>query len=127
MANVLSSAHNVLPYGMLLTTIFHHFDLDLDGEFNILVCKPFDAINNGSISRLGYELHKHEWVLKTTRVPIAVEEENDEEAAMDIPLPSPIVDPSSPPPTTGARSSSTLLNWYQNLSQRLDTISLEIQ
>ena len=32
--------------------------------------------------------------LETTRVPIAVEDESDEEVAMDIPSPSPTVAPS---------------------------------
>ena len=127
MANVLSSATSVLLYGMLLTTIFHHFDLDLDGESDIRVCKPFDAIDNGSISRLRYELHRHEWVLKTTHVPIADEEESNEEAAMNIPLPSPAAALSPPPSTTGAKASSTPVDWYQNLSQHLVTISLDIQ
>ena len=40
-------------------------------------------------------------VLKSTRVPANAEEASDEEAAMDIPLPSPITASSSPPPTTG--------------------------
>ena len=77
MSNVLFLAHSVLPYGMLLTTIFHHFDLDLDGEFIVRVSKPSDAIDNGSISRLGYELHGHEWVEKTTHVPTTIEVESD--------------------------------------------------
>ena len=94
MANVLSSAISVLPYGMFLTTIFHHFDLDLDGESDIRVCKPSDAIDNGSISHLRYELHGHKWVLKTTCVLAAVKEESDEEVATDIPLPSPTAAPS---------------------------------
>ena len=48
---------------------------------------------------------------------------------MDIPLPSPTTTPSppSPPPlTTGVGSSSSLVDWYQNLSQHLDNISLDI-
>ena len=87
-ANVLVSAHNVLPYGMLLTTIFQHFEIDLDGETNIHICKPSDAIDQSSISRLGYELERNQWVLKTSRIPIATEDESNEEATMDIPPPS---------------------------------------
>ena len=120
MANVLTSAYSVLPYCMLLTTIFCHFGLDLNSESDIWVSKPSDAIDNGSISQLGYELHGHQWVKKTTCSP-AVEINSDEEVAMDIP-------PSSPRPlTTGAGSSSALPDWCQNLSQHLDTISLHIQ
>ena len=46
---------------------------------------------------------------------------------MDIPLPSFIEAPSASPPTAGAGLSSTPPDCYQNLSQRLDTISLDIQ
>ena len=50
MANVLASAHSVLPYGMLLDTIFQYFEIDLDGETDIRICKTFDVIDHGSIS-----------------------------------------------------------------------------
>ena len=63
---------------------------------------------------------------KATHAPV-VEVDSDEEAKMDIPPPSPIDAPSPPPLTVGTCSSSTLPNWYQNLSQHLDTISLDIQ
>ena len=130
MANILSSAHNVLPYGMPLTIIFRYFDIDLDGESNILICKPSNAINNSSIFHLGYELHGNESVLKTTRVPTAAKGVNDEEATMDIPPPSPTTVLSSFLPTAGARSSSATFDYasaLQNLSQGLDTISLDVQ
>ena len=134
MANVLSSTHSVLPYGMLLTTIFQHFEINLDGEIDIRIYKPSNAINNGSISGLGYELQRNEWVLKTTRVPATAEEVSDEEEAMDIPPPSPTTTPSpstiAPSPTPGAGSSSLSFNYanaFQDLSQRLDTISLHVQ
>ena len=46
---------------------------------------------------------------------------------MDIPPPSPTAPPSPPPSTDGTGSSSAPPNWYQHLSQRLDTISLDVQ
>ena len=45
---------------------------------------------------------------------------------MDIP-PTSLTDAPSPPPTTSVGSSSAPLGQYQNLSQHLDTISLDIQ
>ena len=106
MANGLSSVNSVILYGMLLTTIFCHFDLDLDGESDIRVCKPSETIDIGSISRLRYELHGHKWVLKITHVPATAEEESDEEAVENIPSPSPTAAPSPPPLTVGVGSSS---------------------
>ena len=50
MTNILASAHSVLPYDMFLTTIFQHFEIDLDGETNIHICKSSDAIDHNSIS-----------------------------------------------------------------------------
>ena len=125
MANILSSTHSVLPYGMLLTTIFCHFGIDLNGGTDIRLRKPSDAIDNSCIARLGYEYHGNEWVEKTTSA-LVVEVDNDEEAEMDIPPPSPTDAPSPPPPTAGAGSSSAPPNSYQNLSQSLDTMSLDI-
>ena len=122
MANVLTSSYSVLPYGMLLTTIFRHFGLDLDGETDIRISKPYNAIDHSCIACLGYELHGHEWVEKATRVSTVVEE-----VVIDIPPTSPTDAPSPPPPTTSDGSSSTTPDWYQNLSQCLDTISLDIQ
>ena len=57
----------------------------------------------------------------------ATEDERDEEAAIDIPPPSLTAAPSS---TTGVGSSATpfdYVNAFQNLSERLDTISPNIQ
>ena len=127
LANVLTSAHSVLPYGMLLTTVFRAYDLDLDGEIDIKVSKPSDAIDNACIARLGCEHNGRKWVEKVARAPAVVEEDTDKEPEMDIPHPSPTSAPSPPtPPTAGVGSSYTPPNWYQNLSQCLDTISLDI-
>ena len=72
--------------------------------------KPSDAIDNACISRLGYELVNGDWREKGARVH---DDETDEEAAMDIPPPSPHAAP-SPPPATG--SSSAPPEWYSDLS-----------
>ena len=128
MANMLTSAHSVLPYGMLLTIIFRACDLNLDGQTDIRVTKPYDAIDNAYISRLSYEHNGCEWVEKVAHTSTVVEEDTDEEAEMDIPPPSPTGAPSpSTPPTVGAGSSAAPPDWYQNLPQRLDTLSLDIQ
>ena len=60
MSNVLASTHSVIPYRMLLTTIFQHFDINLDGETDIQVCESSDAINNSCISQLSYELMRNQ-------------------------------------------------------------------
>ena len=59
MANILTFAHSVLPYGMMFIVIFQHFRVDFDGEIDIRICKSSDAIDNGFISRLGYELERN--------------------------------------------------------------------
>ena len=64
-------------------------------------------------------------VLKTTSVPTVAEDESDEEAAMDIPPPSPTDAPSS---IAGASSLAAPFDYasaFKNLSERLDTISLD--
>ena len=134
MANVLSSTHSVLPYGMILSTVFQAFDLNLDSESDIRVSKRSDAIDCASISRLGYEYVGGRWVEKGRHAPARVDLDTDEEAEMDIPPPSPTAPayphvPTPAPPThrPGTGSSSTPPDWYQSLSQRIDTIAVDIQ
>ena len=127
MANVLASVHSVLQYGILLTTIFRHFEIDLDGETDICICKTFDAINHSSISHLGYELERNQWVLKTTRVPATIMDKSDKKAAIDTPPPSPMATPSR---TIGVGSSAApfyYVSAFQNLFECLDTIFLDVQ
>ena len=131
MANVLTPTHSVFPYDMLLTTIFQHFDINWDGDTNILVCKPSDAIDNSSVPRLDYEPVRNPWVLKTTRVFVAAEEESDKEVDMDIPHSSPTVASLTivSSLTTGAGSLAALSDYasaFQNLFEHLDTISLDV-
>ena len=112
---------------MLLTTIFQYFDISLDGDTDIRVCKPFDAIDSGSISRHGYELVKNKWVLKTTQVPATTEEASDEEATMDTPPHSPTVASSLTASVGSSAAPFDYANDFQNLCDRLDTISLDVQ
>ena len=114
MANVLTFAHSVLPYGILLTTLFRACDLDLDSETDIRVSKPSDAIDNACIAWLGYEYNGRQWIEKAHTL-VVVDVDIDEEAEMDIPPPSPIVAHSPfsppPPPTDGTSSSFDHLEW----------------
>ena len=129
MVNVLTFAHSVLPYGMLFTTLFRACDLDLDSESDIMISKLLDAIDHACIAHLGYEFDGRRWVEKAGRAPTVVDVDTDEETEMDIPPPSPTAphSPHSPSPTlstaTGASSAS---DWYHNLSQRIDTLNLDL-
>ena len=107
------------------------YDLDLDSESDIRISKPSDAIDHASIAHLGYEYDGSRWVEKAGHALARVEFDTDEEAEMDIPPPSPTA-PTSPHSlahahATDVRSSSAPPNWYQRLSQRLDTMSLDYQ
>ena len=65
--------------------------------------------------------------MKTTCVPVSAVDESDEEAALDIPPPSPTTAPSL---TTSVGFSSAPFDYssaFQNLSKHLDTISLDVQ
>ena len=120
MVNVLTSAHSVLPYGMLLTTMFRACGLDLDSESDIKISKPSDAIAHACTVHLGYEFDGRRWVEKAGRALAIVEVDTDEEADMDIPPPSPTTpaSPHSPPPapSTTAGASSAPPNCYHDLS-----------
>ena len=90
MKNVNTYVHSVLPYGMLFTTIFQHFRVNLDDEMDIRAYKHIDAIDNESITHMGYEEVNHKRVPKTSRAPVDDEDESEDEATMGIPPPSPI-------------------------------------
>ena len=128
MAKVLTSSRIIWPYGMLLTTIFQFFGVDLDSESDIRMSKPSHNTDNACIAWLGYEYDGHHWVEKAARAPVVVDVETNKEAEMDIPPSSPIA-PHSPPTalSTIVGSSTAPLDWYQWLSQCLDTMSLAIQ
>ena len=125
MSRVLTFSKGILSYGMLLTTIFRHFALDIDSESDVRMSKPFDAIDNVCITRLGYEHDGHHWIEKVARAPTVVDVDTNEEAEMDIPPLSPTT-PHSPPPH-GTDSSSNCPEWYHDLSQRIDTLDLDLR
>ena len=87
--------------------------------------KPSNAIDNACVARLGYEYIGGQWLEKGARAPAASDDEIDEEAEMDVPLPSPHVAPSPPP--YGTRSFSKRPAWYTDLSQRVDSLSLDLR
>ena len=115
MTKVLASSTSILPYGMLLTTVFQCFGVNLDSESDVRMSKPSDNINNACITPLGYEHDGRRWVEKAARALTVVDVETDEEA--EIPPPSLTAPPSSysppPAPSTAAGSSSASPNWYQ--------------
>ena len=92
--------------------------------------KPSDNINNACITRLGYKFDGHQWV-EQGRAPAVIEVNIDEEVEMDIPSPSPttLASPYSPPPAPSATAgaSSAPLDWYHDLSQRIDMHNLDLR
>ena len=89
LANVKPSylCHGILLYGMILTTLFRTCHIDLSTEIIVRMPKPSDAIDNACIARLGYEYINGQWLKKGAYVPIALNDEIDEEAEMDVPPP----------------------------------------
>ena len=70
--------------------------------------KRTDAIDNGFITRTGYEEVNNMSVLKTCHTSIVDDDENDKEATMNIPPPTPT---NAPSPTVGVSSSATLFDY----------------
>ena len=120
MSKVLSSFRSILPYRMLLTSVFQSFSVDLDSEVDLRLSKPSDHIDHACISCSGYDFDGRHWVEKAGRAPAMVDLDFDDEAAMDIPspLPTALASPHSPSPTpaTDAGSFSAPPDWYQQLS-----------
>ena len=65
--------------------------------------------------------------MKTTHVPVVAKDENDEEAAMDIPPPSLTAAPSLIAGANSLVAPFDYVSAFQNLFERLDTISLNVQ
>ena len=49
MVKVLTSRKSILPYGMLLSSIFEKFDIDLDSESNVRIPKKIDPFSKCSL------------------------------------------------------------------------------
>ena len=120
MSNLLTSAHGILAYGMILTTLFRACHIDLSTKTDVRMPKPSNAIDNACITRLGYEYIEGQWLEKGACVPAALEDDIDKEA---IPPPSPHV-VTSPPPL-GTRSSFECPKWYTDLLPQIDSLSLD--
>ena len=106
MTRVLTSSKSILPYGMLLTTIFRYFGIDLDIENDIRLSKPSDTIGNNYITRASYKYNGRQWIEKAC-APAIINMDTDEEAEIDIPSPLPAATHSPlPPPTDGTSSCS---------------------
>ena len=123
MSKVLTSSRSILPYGMLLTSVFQSFGVNLDSEVDLRMSKAFDYIDNACISRLGYKFDGGHWDEKGGRAAMV-----DEEAEMDILPPSPTApaSPHSPPSPTVVGTSSAPPDWYNDLSQHIDTLNLDL-
>ena len=89
MSNLLTSAHGILPYGMILTTLFRACHIDLSTKTDVRMPKPSDAINNACTTRLGYEYIEGKQLEKGSHVPAALDYEIDEDAETNVPPPSP--------------------------------------
>ena len=88
MSKAITSSRSILPYGMLLTTVFQSSGVDFNSEVDIRMSKPFEYIGNACITRLGYEFDGRGWV-KKARAPAVVKVDTDKEAEIDIPPSSP--------------------------------------
>ena len=116
MANVLTFVHSVLPYGMLLTTLFRACYLDLESESDIKVSKPSYVIDHACIARLGYKYDGRQEIKNVAHALAVVDVETDEESKMDIPPSSPTVPPSPPPAPSTTTGLFAPPDWYQRLS-----------
>ena len=70
MSNLLTSTHDILPYGMVFTLMFRACGFDLSAETDVRMPKPFDAIDNACITRLGYEFTNGDWREKVPVFPM---------------------------------------------------------
>ena len=116
MSKVLICSRSILPYRMLLTSIFQSFGVDLDSEVDLRRSKLSDYIDNAYIAHLGYKFDGRQWVDKARALAI-VKMDTNEEAEMGIPPPSPTTPPSphSPPHAPSATVGASLAppDWYQ--------------
>ncbi|XP_022864691.1 uncharacterized protein LOC111384618 [Olea europaea var. sylvestris] len=109
-----------LPYGMLLTKIFKHFNVSLDGE-DFIKLRPIDTIYIQTLKRMKIVKEHGQWVAHTkgfdpTSGPSTLlfedEAESDEEVP-EVPAPaSDILGSSVPPPS---RECSTFTEEHYNL------------
>ncbi|GAV88128.1 hypothetical protein CFOL_v3_31551 [Cephalotus follicularis] len=104
MVRAFSQKKSVLPYGSLLTLVFLHYHIPLDGEISTKLKKE-DTYNKSTLNRMGWKKEQGIWTYhpRADQAPRLAREEQEDNPPWEHDAPA----PAASAPTQTAPSSST--------------------
>ncbi|GAV90111.1 hypothetical protein CFOL_v3_33520 [Cephalotus follicularis] len=104
MVRAYSQKKSVLPYGSLLTLVFLHYHIPLDGEISTKLKKE-DTYNKSTLNRMGWKKEQGMWIChpRADQAPRLAREEQEDNPPWEQDAPA----PAAPVPAQTAPSSST--------------------
>ncbi|GAV76517.1 hypothetical protein CFOL_v3_19990, partial [Cephalotus follicularis] len=119
MVRAFSQKKSVLPYGSLLTLVFLHYHIPLEGEISTKMKKE-DTYNKSTLNRMGWKKQDGIWTYfpRADQAPRLAREEQEDNPPWEQDAPA----PAAPAPAQTAPSSSTAnLDRIMEMMQSLQT------
>ncbi|GAV66675.1 hypothetical protein CFOL_v3_10185 [Cephalotus follicularis] len=117
MVRAYSQKKSVLPYGSLLTLIFLHYHIPLEGEISTKLKKE-DTYNKSTLNRMGWKKEQGVWIYhpKADQAPRLAREEQEDNPPWEHDAPAPAASASA---QTAPSSSSANLDRIMEMMQSL--------
>ncbi|GAV72760.1 hypothetical protein CFOL_v3_16248 [Cephalotus follicularis] len=117
MVRAFSQKKSVLPYGSLLTLIFLHYHIPLEGEISTKLKKE-DTYNKSTLNRMGWKKEQGVWIYhpKADQAPRLAREEQEDNPPWEHDAPAPAASASA---QTAPSSSSANLDRIMEMMQSL--------
>ncbi|GAV87920.1 hypothetical protein CFOL_v3_31344 [Cephalotus follicularis] len=119
MVRAFSQKKSVLPYGSLLTLVFLHYHIPLDGETSTKLKKE-DTYNKSTLNRMGWKKEQGIWIYhpRADQAPRLAREEQEDNPPWEHDAPAPAA---SAPAQTAPSSSTANLERIMEMMQSLQT------
>ncbi|GAV61638.1 hypothetical protein CFOL_v3_05165 [Cephalotus follicularis] len=117
MVRAFSQKKSVLPYGSLLTLVFLHYHIPLDGEISTKLKKE-DTYNKSTLNRMGWKKEQGIWTYhpRADQAPRLAKEEQEDNPHWEHDAPAPAA---SAPTQTASSSSTANLDRIMEMMQSL--------
>ncbi|GAV82766.1 hypothetical protein CFOL_v3_26217 [Cephalotus follicularis] len=117
MVRAYSQKKSVLPYGSLLTLVFLHYHIPLDGEISTILKKE-DTYNKSTLNRMGWKKGQGIWIYhpRADQAPRLAREEQEDNPPWEHDAPAPAA---SAPAQTAPSSSTGNLDRIMEMMQSL--------
>ncbi|GAV68729.1 hypothetical protein CFOL_v3_12232 [Cephalotus follicularis] len=129
MVRAFSQKKSVLPYGSLLTLVFLHYHIPLEGEISTKLKKE-DTYNKSTLNRMGWKKQQGIWtyVPKVDHGPrIGIEEQEDNPTWEGQDQPAPAQARTAPAPAQGSSSTADYERMMEFMQAKLAAMEASLQ